>query len=149
MFLGPRTMATLVAASHSRGALGQEQQKHKHNFKWLFPLLVLSQCDLCSSAWRFCVTWSASCKGPIDPGSEEKITQPLCQGPLLSLRKRNNPENWGWIALPQELITGSEQLTFTSQCFHGLVYFYASLYRTFSRANGSSATSVRLEIRGL
>ena len=46
------------AASHSRGtkppcrgakiALGQDKTKDIHNFKWQFPLFVLSQCDFCS-----------------------------------------------------------------------------------------------------
>ena len=31
----------------------------------VFPLFVLSKCDFCIPAWRFCTTWMASCKGPI------------------------------------------------------------------------------------
>ena len=54
------------AASHSRGtkppcrgakiALGQDKTKDIHNFKWQFLLFVLSQCNCCSPARRFCTT---------------------------------------------------------------------------------------------
>ena len=54
------------AASHSRGtkppcrrakiALGQDKTKDIHNFKWQFPLFVLSQWDCCSPARRFYTT---------------------------------------------------------------------------------------------
>ena len=64
------------AARHSRGTkppcwrakvtLGQDKQRQllsKIMFAFLF---VLSQCDVCSPAWRFCSTWMASCNEPID-----------------------------------------------------------------------------------
>ena len=64
------------AANHSRGtkppcwrvkvALGQnKQRKLITTSHCLCVLFVLSQCDFCSPARRFCTTWMASCKGPI------------------------------------------------------------------------------------
>ena len=44
---------------------GARPTKGIHSFKWSFPLFVLSQCDFCVPAWRFCTTRMASCKGPI------------------------------------------------------------------------------------
>ena len=60
------------AASHSRGtktsfwdakvALGQDKQTINIILnKNLITLFVLSQCDYCSPAWRFCTAWMASC----------------------------------------------------------------------------------------
>ena len=111
---------------------------------WASSTLALVGCFRVTShdspKWRAC--------SRANPRPEEKITQPLSQGPLISGRERTLGTR-GWIVLPQELITQNEQLTFTSQCFHELVYFYASLYRTFSGGNGSPATSVRIEIQSL
>ena len=64
------------AANHSRGtkppcwrvkvALGQDKQRKLITTSHcLCVLFVLSQCDFCSPARRFCTTWMASCKGPI------------------------------------------------------------------------------------
>ena len=36
-------------------------------------LFVLSQCDFCSPAWRFCTTWKASRKGSIVSSNSKKI----------------------------------------------------------------------------
>ena len=102
--------------------------------------MLLSVTSRDSPKWRAC--------SQANPRLEEKMTQPLSQGPLITGRERTLGTR-GWIVLPQELITPNEQLTFTSQCFHGLVYFYASLYRTFSGGNGSPTMSVRIEIRSL
>ena len=115
---------------------------------WASSTLALVGCFRVTSRdslkWRAC---SRANPRPT-PRPEEKITQPLSQGPLISGRERTLGTR-GWIVLPQEIITQNEQLTFTAQCFHRLVYFYASLYRTFSSGNGSPAMSVRIEIRSL
>lgn len=115
---------------------------------WASSTLALVGCFRVTS--RYSLKWRACSRANPrpTPRPEEKITQPLSQGPLISGRERTLGTR-GWIVLPQELITQNEQLTFTSQCFHGLVYFYASLYRTFSSGNGSPAMSVRIEIRSL
>ena len=39
--------------------LGQDKQRK-------LPFKIISQYDFCSPLWRFCTTWMASCKGPID-----------------------------------------------------------------------------------
>ena len=44
---------------------GARPTKGRHNFKWYFPLFVLSQCDFWFPAWQFSITRMASCKGPI------------------------------------------------------------------------------------
>lgn len=115
---------------------------------WASSTLALVGCFRVTS--RYSLKWRACSRANPrpTPRPEEKITQPLSQGPLISGRERTLGTR-GWIVLPQELITQNKQLTFTSQCFHGLVYFYASLYRTFSSGNGSPAMSVRIEIRSL
>lgn len=115
---------------------------------WASSTLTLVGCFRVTS--RDCPKWKACSRANPrpTPRPEEKITQPLSQGPLISGRERTLGTR-DWIVLPQELITQNEQLTFTSQCFHGLVYFYASLYRTFSGGNRSPAMSVRIEIRSL
>ena len=108
---------------------------------WASSTLALVGCFRMTSRdslkWRAC---SRANPRPT-PRPEEKITQPLSQGLLISGRERTLGTR-GWIVLPQELISQNEQLTFTAQCFHGL-------YRTFSGGNGSPAMSVRIEIRSL
>ena len=49
----------------SKSRTGTRQAKDIHNLKSQFSLFVVSQCDFCSRARRFCYTWMTSCKGPI------------------------------------------------------------------------------------
>ena len=83
---------------------------------WASSTLALVGCFRVTShdspKWRAC---SRANPRPT-PRPEEKITQPLSQGPLISGRERTLATR-GWIVLPQELITQNEQLTFTSQWF--------------------------------
>ena len=43
----------------------EKTNKENYHLKLCMSFFVLSQCDFCSPAWRFCTTWMASCKGPI------------------------------------------------------------------------------------
>ena len=89
------------AANHSRGtkppcwrvkvALGQDKQRKLITISHcLCVLFVLSQCDFCSPARRFCTTWMASCKGPILTLDGQKEVVLACN----KKKKARNLTNW-------------------------------------------------------
>ena len=62
-------LAIQVVQNRHAGEKKSHWEKTKEGNYYLelcMPLFVLSQCDFCSPAGRFCTTWMASCKGPID-----------------------------------------------------------------------------------
>ena len=64
-YMGSLQLSEHVVQSHQTG----EQMTHwamlnKENSN-LVVLFNMSQCVICSPVWRFCTSWSLSCKGPI------------------------------------------------------------------------------------
>ena len=65
--IGPLQLAIHVVQNYHAG----EQKSHwdntnkgNYHLNYVFLLFVLSQCDFCTPAWRFCTTWMANCEGP-------------------------------------------------------------------------------------
>ena len=54
--------------------------KGNYHLELCMPLFVLSHCDFCSLALRFCTTWMAGCKGSIHPRSLDLISLCLLTG---------------------------------------------------------------------
>ena len=68
--IGPLQLAIHVVQNHHGGEQkskwNKPTNKGKYHLKISYAILfVLSQCDVCPPAWRFCITWMASSKGPI------------------------------------------------------------------------------------
>ena len=66
---GPLQLAIQVVPNRHAGekkSYWDKINKGNYYLELCMPLFVLSQCDFCSPAGRFCTTWMASCKGPID-----------------------------------------------------------------------------------
>ena len=68
--IGPFQLAIHVVQNHRAGEeksqWNKTTNKGKYHLKILCAILfVLSQCDVCTPAWPFCITWMASSKGPI------------------------------------------------------------------------------------
>ena len=70
MFLGPRTMATLVAASHSCGALGQEQQKTNIILNGYFLCLSCPSATCALQHGGFVPRGLRAAKGLLTPGQK-------------------------------------------------------------------------------
>ena len=68
--IGPFQLAIHVVQNHRAGEeksqWNKTTNKGKYHLKILNAILfVLSQCDICTPAWPFCITWMASSKEPI------------------------------------------------------------------------------------